>query len=252
MGNKARLNKGVLRRLLLFLLAVSILAAAILLFALWREQSGPSGAEPPGLEILYHIAWIFVFLLIIYSTGFVLHGSGKKPRGNRLHIILGLVLAILVISILALSAFPGPEIPSDFSLDYYYTSELSYIRIGINQSRLLYTYFDDPEGRCDDWVFQHPCWTEDELKTAEAALSGSEILGLAGLINQTGFMQLGDSYGEDALNRHYPAELSVRLEGRENRVIYRDSPDAPPPPQAFGELEDRLFELLNEKFYAGE
>lgn len=169
---------------------------------------------------------------------------------KRKYWLLGILILIVAAAIIWL-VFPQ-SLP-EFSLNYFYTSELTYQKIDINQSRLTYTYFegleDFNEGNEELLIeAQTPRWTEEDLKTKEATLSKNEIEDLISLINQTNFMKLEDVYGGSGQYRYYPVEIVVKLGEKEKKVIYRSSLDALPEPEAFKMVEDKLFELINKKF----
>lgn len=157
-----------------------------------------------------------------------------------------LIVLAWVIGILLSSGCSQKETSSDAELflEYSFTAETIYQRIRIEHSDLLYTYFDDVEGECSQWLEQTPCWIEKDLTTREVHLSSSEMSDLIGLIEQTGFLKLEDTYGGAEPNqRHYSHRLFVRLGEREKEVIYQSFPDASPMPEAFSRVMDRLFDL---------
>ena len=141
---------------------------------------------------------------------------------------------------------------SELYMNYHFTAEAAYRDIKINQSKLIYTYFEDVEGKCEGWVAQIPCWTGEDLTTKEVPLSEEEISDLIRLINQTGFMNLENRYGPDSISaRCYPLTLSVKIGKNEKEVVYCDRPIAPvspPMPEAFKKVKDKLFELVDKNF----
>ena len=127
---------------------------------------------------------------------------------------------------------------------YHYTAECTYCDIRVDGSKITYTYFKADRERCDRWLVQAPCWTQNDFKTATASLSDSERRNLASLIAQSGFMDLKDTYGEEHESaRYYPYTLEVTVGEQVRRVEYRSRPDAPPMPEAFVKVRDRLLEL---------
>ncbi|MEW6379600.1 MAG: dockerin type I domain-containing protein [bacterium] len=141
------------------------------------------------------------------------------------------------------------------SVTYGFTAEATYVNIRIDQAKLVYTYFEDTDQKCRYWVAQSPCWTQQDLTTMETPLSKDEVNGLIGLIYQTRFVDLEDTYGGAAPGqRYYPYTLSVRItQGeqpvqREKTVVYQSFPTSSPRPEAFQVIESRLLELVRQKF----
>ena len=135
-----------------------------------------------------------------------------------------------------------------FSASYLYTAEATYQEININQSKLTYTYFEDTNNKCVNWVQQSPCWGKKDLITKEITLSEKEVSDLANLVKQTGFMDLNNTYGgADEYQRYYPYKLSISLRGKTKEVIYQSFPEASPMPEAFQELKNQIFNLANSK-----
>ncbi len=161
---------------------------------------------------------------------------------------------VFVISLLALMACSRPTstsetIQSPLLIEYFFTAETTYDKAEINQTRLIYTYFEDAENRCAQWIAQEPCWTEKDLKIKEADLTDKEMSDLIGLIHQTGFMQLEKTYGGASnTQRFYPYRLMVQLGTEKREVVYQSYPGSAPVPEAFQRLADRLHELIAKKF----
>ncbi len=137
---------------------------------------------------------------------------------------------------------------SQLYMNYHFTAEAAYQDIKISQSKLIYTYFEDVEGKCEGWVAQTPCWAGEDLTTKETTLSEKEINELVSLIDQTNFMKLENTYGGATHGqKYYPERLSVRIGEKEKEVIYQSS-WASPMPEAFKKVKDKLFELVDVKF----
>ena len=140
-----------------------------------------------------------------------------------------------------------PEL--DFIIDYYYTAEATYIDIEIKQSNLTYTYFEDTENKCAEWIKQSPCWNLSDLKTNTTQLTDDEINETINTIHNAGFMSLNDTYGvQDELQRYYTYTLSVTMGEKEKQVIFLSYPDGPTMPDAFITVRDYLVQLVNYKF----
>lgn len=133
-------------------------------------------------------------------------------------------------------------------INYFYTDEFTHQKISIEQSKLIYTYFKDTEGKCASWIAQYPCWEDKDLKTKETMLSKKEINELINLIEQTDFMNFEDTYGGTGYYRSYPYELSIKIGEKKKKVIYQSSHDSPPMPEAFEKLKDKLFTLIDKYF----
>lgn len=134
-------------------------------------------------------------------------------------------------------------------IEYLFTAEATYDKIEIDQSRLIYTYFEDTENRCAQWIAQEPCWTEKDLKTRETNLTDREINDLIELIHQTGFLQLDKSYGgASERQRFYPYSLMVQLGNEKKEVTYQSYPGSTPAPEAFQILANKLHELIRKSF----
>jgi hypothetical protein len=131
---------------------------------------------------------------------------------------------------------------------YLFSAETAYERIEINQWRLAYTTFEDVDDRCAQWIEQSPCWSQADLRTREAPLSDGELRDLTDFIDQAGFLGLEDTYGgAQPGQRYYPHRLSVVMGATGREVVYQSYPGAPPMPDAFKAVMDRLYELVDAK-----
>lgn len=141
-----------------------------------------------------------------------------------------------------------PTVTPSLSIVYHITAEATYKNIEVNQGRLIYTFFEDTENRCANWVAQSPCWTDNDLQTKATALSAEEVNTLVTLIRQTDFMKLGDTYGGAFEGiRYYAYSLKIQLSDEAKEVIYQSFPGSEAKPEAFNKLEARLHELVLEK-----
>ncbi len=158
-------------------------------------------------------------------------------------IVLAWIVGILLVVVGCSQKETTPS--TELFLDYSFTAETVYQKIRIEHSNLIYTYFDDVEGECSQWLEQTPCWIGKDLTTREISLSPNEMDDLIDLIEQTGFLELEDVYGgAEPGQRHYSHRLYVRLGQREKEVVYQDFPDASPMPEAFSQVMDGLFGFL--------
>ncbi|ODS41217.1 MAG: hypothetical protein A7315_06850 [Candidatus Altiarchaeales archaeon WOR_SM1_79] len=138
-----------------------------------------------------------------------------------------------------------------FYISYHFTAERIYEKIEINQLTLTYTYFEDVDEKCRGWAEQTPCWTEKDLKVKEDTLSEDEIDSLINSINRINFVNLENTYYRYVEGgRCYGEELSVKINEKEKNVVYYTctSGGIYPKPEAFKEVKDKLFEIVNEKF----
>lgn len=159
------------------------------------------------------------------------------------------LFGILILIVIAIIWLIFPCSLPEFSLSYFYNSELTYQQINIDEeSKLTYIYFDDTEGKCEFWLYSYPCWLEEELQAKATTLSKKEVKDLIKLIEEMNFMELEEFYGASKGERYYPVELSIKLEEKEKKVIYRSSLDALSEPEAFKMIKDKLFKLINKKF----
>ena len=171
-----------------------------------------------------------------------------KSNGGRL-IIRGWLISLAGLLYLAgcASSHPATVTPA-LSIVYHLTAEATYKNIEVNQSQLIYTFFEDTENKCTHWVAQSPCWTDNDLQTKQIALSAEEVNTLVTLIRQTDFMKLGDTYGGASEGiRYYAYTLKVHLADEQKEVIYQSFPGSEAKPEAFEKLEARLRELVQEK-----
>lgn len=168
--------------------------------------------------------------------------------------MLGVIIfAIVVVGTLALlkPIQPDTSPQPQFYMSYYFTTEATYEKIEMNQSKLIYVYFpkEIAEEKCARWLQQAACWTEKDLRTKETTLTATEINDLIHLIDQTNFMSLESTYGgAEQYQRYYPYSLFVKIGEKEKEVIYQSFPDASPMPKAFEVIKDKLLELMNKKF----
>ena len=172
----------------------------------------------------------------------------KLKQGYGQVMVKLLALLSLGLCFLPACAPPPPALPTpqaSLSVSYLFTAEATYNKIEVNQAKLSYTYFEDPEGKCAQWVEQSPCWTEQELRTREARLSDGDLADLIALIQQTNFMRLSNTYGGAAsAQRYYRHTLQVKLDAVEKTVVYQSFPEAEPMPEGMSMLIDRLHELV--------
>lgn len=145
---------------------------------------------------------------------------------------------------LAQQTLPGNE----FSLRFLATGESFYTEITLANGILSYTYFEDTDGRCAQWVKSTPCWQEEDLKTISLALRPEDLDNLYAVIKESGALTLKrDTFGgAKAGQRHYRQTLDIMLDGKEKQLVYQSFPGASPKPEAFARLETVLLEYARD------
>ena len=151
---------------------------------------------------------------------------------------------------LAMCSSQPPIMPTPqpaLTITYLFTTEATYTRIEVNQDTLSYTFFDDENNACAQWIRQEPCWTQHDLKTEQVSLSESDIQALVALIQQETFMELSATCGNAPPGqRYYPYRLEVKLGETEKEVVYQSFPEAPPMPDAMAKIIEKLEELAEQ------
>lgn len=145
---------------------------------------------------------------------------------------------------LAQQTLPGNE----FSLRFLATGESFYTEITLANGILSYTYFEDTDGRCAQWVKSTPCWQAEDLKTISLALRPEDLDNLYAVIKESGALTLKrDTFGgAKAGQRHYRQTLDIMLDGKEKQLVYQSFPGASPKPEAFARLETVLLEYARD------
>lgn len=132
---------------------------------------------------------------------------------------------------------------------YYHTAESTYEEVSIKDGKLTYIYFKDEKGDCSQWVQQKPCWTKEELKTKETALTEAEIDSLAKKIENYGFGKLDTLIGNPAeTERYYLFNLSFKTSSIDTKVLFKSVPGGVTMPDAFRKSRDELMKLVRKKF----
>jgi|GEM_PF-1191166 len=137
---------------------------------------------------------------------------------------------------------------SDFSLRFRATGESFYTEITLANGILSYTYFEDTDGRCAQWVKSTPCWQAEDLKTISLALRPEDLDNLYAVIKESGALTLKrDTFGgAKAGQRHYPQTLDIMLDGKEKQLVYQSFSGSSPKPEAFARLETVLLEYARD------
>ncbi len=166
-------------------------------------------------------------------------------------ILIGIgILALTIIGIVLISGCVEEKPKEEFFASYNYGAECAYEKIEVNQSKLIYTYFEDVNDKCAICTHQVPCWKEEDLKTKEVTLSEEEIDDLIDVINQTNYMDIENSYGYVDGARCYSESLFVKIKEKEKKVIYFTcaSGGIYSMPDVFKKVKDKLFEIVDKKF----
>lgn len=169
---------------------------------------------------------------------------GLLPTTLKLSVFFYLVL---LVSVSGLTGCQPQETETmqnrpPLTLRYQTSAEVMYTDIRVENGRLMYTFFNDPDNRCAQWFKSTPCWTEDDLQTRERELTEPELAALYALVAQLQAEPLkGDSFGETNLRkRAYTETLTINYDQTQQQLRYRSSPQAEPKPALFAELESKL------------
>ena len=137
---------------------------------------------------------------------------------------------------------------NDLFLRFLATGESFYTEIRLEHGILTYTYFEDLENRCQQWVKSTPCWREADLKRISAALTTEELDNLYTLARESGILKLAKDHvgGAKQGQRYYAQHLEVRVNGKAKHIIYEHFPGAAQKPEAFAQLETALVEYARD------
>lgn len=139
--------------------------------------------------------------------------------------------------------------PSDsiLYLRFLATGETFYRELKLENKMFSYTYFEDTEHRCEQWVQSRPCWMEDDLKTITQPLSAKEIESLYTAISNSGILDITESKlgGAKTGQRFYAERLEIHMGAIEKTIIYQSFPEAIPKPKAFQIMEEAMENFAN-------
>ena len=150
---------------------------------------------------------------------------------------------------LTIPSFAQQTLPgSGLYLHFLATGESFYTEIKLANGILSYTYFEDTNGRCAQWVKSSPCWQESDLKTISMALPNEDLDNLYAVVKESGILALKrDTFGgAKAGQRHYAQRLEVGIDGTEKKLVYQSFPGASKKPEAFARLETALIEYARD------
>lgn len=130
-------------------------------------------------------------------------------------------------------------------LRFLATGETFYQEFKLEGQTFSYTYFDDKEKRCEQWVQSRPCWMEDDLTTVSKTLSEKEIKGLYETMRHSGVLDIAESKlgGAKKGQRFYAQRLEIRMGSSEKVIIYQNFPGASPKPKAFQLMENAMIKF---------
>jgi hypothetical protein len=154
-------------------------------------------------------------------------------------------LAILTAACLLSACSERTAVPEALALHYFTSSEANYTDIKVEDNQLTYTYFEDSTNRCAQWIKNEPCWQPTDLKTVTAPLDAATEAELRKLIDEQKVLDpaattLAAASEAAPQERAYTEKLDIRLGAKEQHLIYRSRPDAPPKPEAFEQIEQTL------------
>ncbi len=133
---------------------------------------------------------------------------------------------------------------AEVDASYFYSGETTYEKIEVASGELTHTFFKDEGGRCAKWIKQFPCWSEADLQTKRTKLSKEQVNELIEVIEKSGFMQLKEEYGVVGEGqRFYSHIVDAKINEKEKRVVFKSSPAAGEPPEAFEKVKEKLVEL---------
>jgi hypothetical protein len=161
--------------------------------------------------------------------------------------LLAFGLLLITISAQALTGKQKPH--TDIHARYFYSAETVYREIVIDGLTLKLTYFNDADTKCQNWIAQSPCWTQQDLQTRVAKLSQKEVNDFVNLINQSEFLLLEKTYGGAREGqRYYTETVKVKLGEVQQEVRYQSFPQASPRPPAFTKITHWLSSMVKKKF----
>lgn len=135
-----------------------------------------------------------------------------------------------------------------FRLRFLATGESFYTEIKLENGILSYTYFEDTDNRCAQWIQSAPCWRDSDLKTISMALKDEDLDNLYSVAKDSGVLKLSrEAYGGARQGqRYYAQRLEVGLDGKRKTVVYQHFPGAAQKPEAFARLETALVEYARD------
>lgn len=138
---------------------------------------------------------------------------------------------------------------SDFYIKYNFTAETIYEKIEIENLKIKVTYADEAcvqnNAKNANPIVSEPLW-RDCLREKETTLSEDEIQRISSLIEQSNFMSIDSVYGDRERSRAFPYQIKIKLGETEKEVTYRSTPEAPPMPDAFKQVRERLLGIFKQ------
>lgn len=145
--------------------------------------------------------------------------------------------------------FTQQTLPDDgLYLRFLATGEIFYTEIKVEHGILSYTYFEDTQGRCQQWIKSTPCWQPHDLKTISTALPSKDLDNLYTLAKQNGILKLTKETlgGAQQGQRFYAQHLEIRIDKQQKHFIYQHFPGAAKKPEAFAQIETALVEYARD------
>lgn len=135
------------------------------------------------------------------------------------------------------------EIPENYLyLRFLATGEAFYQEFKLENKIFTYTYFDDKEKRCIQWIQNRPCWMQDDLTSISKPLSEKEIESLYTAISNSGILDITENKlgGAKKGQRFYAQRLEIHMGHIEKLIVYQSYPGSTPKPKAFQIMEKAL------------
>ena len=130
----------------------------------------------------------------------------------------------------------------DFYLRFFATGETFYTEITLEHGILSYTYFEDSQKRCTQWLKNTPCWQAEDLKTIHAPLKPTEISALQQIIESNALLNITtENMGKAQKGqRYYAQQLTIHFKNQTKNLTYQSFPNATAKPNGFAQLETAL------------
>ena len=131
---------------------------------------------------------------------------------------------------------------SEFEAYYFHTTESSYEKVSIKNSRITYTYFKGVK------VNFSTGWNQNELTKKDTLLSNADIDSLKKFVAKTGFMKLDTVIGNPfATDKYYSFKLMFNLDGEKRTVLFKSVPGGVSMPDSFRRSRDALMMLARKR-----
>jgi len=139
--------------------------------------------------------------------------------------------------------FIASQCANQESISVDYSSAFAKIQVTdgkISHTKLIHHYPED----------QPMVATPDSISTQQmmkdVVLSKEQVGKLKQTVEESGFMELNDTYGAPEEQRYYPYNLKVKIGEREKEVLFPSTPSFESEPEAFKKVKEFLFSLSGE------